>query len=54
MVVANPWVSWFNAASVPALIALLTTPLILYKVFLEDPLVAATEKLRKLGSVSKV
>lgn len=29
----GPWLTWFKVASVPALVALLTGPLILYKIF---------------------
>lgn len=59
VVVPNPWVSWFKAAIVPALIALLTTPLILYKLFppevkdTPDAPAAAAEKLRRLGPVTQ-
>jgi hypothetical protein len=33
VIVSSPWVSWFNAASLPALVALLATPLVLYKLY---------------------
>lgn len=33
MKVPGPWLTWFKVASVPALVALLTGPLILYKIF---------------------
>jgi di/tricarboxylate transporter len=34
--ISNPWVSWFKAASVPAFVALMTTPFLLYKIFPPD------------------
>ncbi|GBG76965.1 hypothetical protein CBR_g23295 [Chara braunii] len=55
----SAWMSWFKAASVPALTALLTVPYLIYKLFPpedketpEAPRIAA-EKLRKLGPVTK-
>ncbi|KAH0845285.1 LOW QUALITY PROTEIN: hypothetical protein HID58_091835, partial [Brassica napus] len=33
VVLSNPWVSWFKAASVPAFASLLCTPLIIYKLY---------------------
>ncbi|GAA0152629.1 primary active transporter [Lithospermum erythrorhizon] len=59
VVVANPWVSWFKAASLPALVSLLATPLILYKLYPpetkdtpEAPAMAA-KKLDLMGPVTK-
>ncbi|KAI3992929.1 hypothetical protein MKX01_009672 [Papaver californicum] len=57
--IASPWVSWFKAASLPALCSLLATPYILYKIFPpetkdtpEAPAMAA-KKLEKMGPVTK-
>ncbi|KAL0718425.1 hypothetical protein Bca4012_067747 [Brassica carinata] len=59
VVIANPWVSWFKAASLPAIISLLCTPLILYKLYPpetkdtpEAPGIAAL-KLKQMGPVTK-
>lgn len=59
VIVSNPWVSWFKAASVPALLALLTTPLLLYKIFppeikdTPEAPAAASKKLEAMGPVTK-
>ncbi|KAK9820754.1 hypothetical protein WJX81_000132 [Elliptochloris bilobata] len=57
--VASPWVTWFTAALAPALVGLLVTPLIMYKVCRpevtdtpEAPR-AANEKLRQMGPMSR-
>ncbi|NP_001413407.1 dicarboxylate transporter 2, chloroplastic [Spinacia oleracea] len=57
--IASPWVFWLKAASLPAFVALLLTPLILYKLYppeLKDtpeaPALAA-EKLKNMGPVTK-
>lgn len=59
VVIANPWVSWFKAASLPAFISLLATPFILYKLYPpetkdtpEAPAMAA-KKLNLMGPVTK-
>ncbi|KAH6767007.1 GTP cyclohydrolase II [Perilla frutescens var. hirtella] len=59
VVISNPWVSWFQAASLPAFICLLTTPLILYKLSppeIKDtpdaPSIAA-EKLQLMGPLTR-
>ncbi|KQJ90598.1 dicarboxylate transporter 2.1, chloroplastic [Brachypodium distachyon] len=59
IIVANPWVSWFTAASLPAIVSLLATPYLLYKIFPPDmkdtpdaPALAA-EKLKCMGPVTK-
>ncbi|CAN6821952.1 unnamed protein product [Brassica oleracea var. botrytis] len=59
VVIANPWVSWFKAASLPAIISLLCTPLILYKLYPPEtkdtpdaPGIAAL-KLKQMGPVTK-
>lgn len=59
MIVSNPWVTWFKAASLPALICLLATPLILYKLYPpeikdtpEAPALAA-KKLENMGPVTQ-
>ncbi|KAL1812125.1 hypothetical protein ACET3Z_022190 [Daucus carota] len=59
VIIANPWVSWFKAASLPALVSLLATPFILYKLYPpetkdtpEAPAMAAA-KLELMGPVTK-
>ncbi|XP_026664942.2 dicarboxylate transporter 2.1, chloroplastic [Phoenix dactylifera] len=56
---ASPWVSWFKAASLPAIISLLATPYILYKIFAPqvkdtpDAPALATKKLEQMGPVTR-
>jgi DASS family divalent anion:Na+ symporter len=59
VVIPSAWVSWFKAAVVPALLGLLLTPLVMYKIFPpvikstpEAPALAA-ERLRKMGPMSR-
>lgn len=59
MIISNPWVSWFKVASLPALVCLLVTPLILYKLYPpqmkdtpEAPSIAA-KKLESMGPVTQ-
>lgn len=59
VIISNPWVSWFKAASLPALVCLLVTPLVLYKLYPpetkdtpEAPAMAA-KKLELMGPVTK-
>ncbi|KAE8672449.1 hypothetical protein F3Y22_tig00111841pilonHSYRG00190 [Hibiscus syriacus] len=55
----NPWVSWFKVASLPALVSLLLTPLILYKLCppeikdTPDAPEMAVKKLEKMGPVTR-
>ncbi|KAL7600291.1 hypothetical protein Lser_V15G24385 [Lactuca serriola] len=58
VVVADPWLSWFTAASVPAFSSLLLTPYILYKIYPpetkdtpEAPAMAA-KKLELMGPIT--
>lgn len=57
--IGNPWVSWFKIASLPAIISLLATPYILYKIFppetkdTPDAPAMATKKLEQMGPVTK-
>lgn len=57
--VPNPWISWFKAASLPALIALSATPFILFKLFppeikeTPDAPVMARQKLEQMGPVTR-
>ncbi|KAF8411415.1 hypothetical protein HHK36_003964 [Tetracentron sinense] len=57
--ITNPWVSWFKAASLPAVVALLVTPYVLYKLFppetkdTPDAPAMATKKLEQMGPVTK-
>ncbi|RDY08666.1 Dicarboxylate transporter 2.1, chloroplastic, partial [Mucuna pruriens] len=59
VIVSNPWVTWFKAASLPALVCLLVTPLILYKLYppeIKDTPEApalAVKKLENMGPVSQ-
>jgi DASS family divalent anion:Na+ symporter len=57
--IGKPWITWFKVASVPALLGLLATPYLIYKIFPpeikdtpEAPALAA-EKLRLMGPVTK-
>ncbi|ERM95385.1 dicarboxylate transporter 2.1, chloroplastic [Amborella trichopoda] len=56
---ASPWVSWFKAASLPAIVSLLATPYLLYKIFppeikdTPDAPYMATKKLEEMGPVTK-
>ncbi|KAK3042948.1 hypothetical protein RJ639_001024, partial [Escallonia herrerae] len=53
------WVTWFKAASLPALISLLATPFILYKIFppetksTPDAPIMAARKLESMGPVKR-
>ncbi|XP_078440985.1 dicarboxylate transporter 2.1, chloroplastic-like [Wolffia australiana] len=57
--IASPWMSWFKAASLPAIISLMVTPYVLYKLFppeikdTPDAPATAAKKLEQMGSVSK-
>ncbi|KAH7575577.1 hypothetical protein JRO89_XS02G0153600 [Xanthoceras sorbifolium] len=59
VVISSPWVSWFKAASLPAIISLLVTPLILYKLYppeikdTPDAPAMAAKKLELMGPVSR-
>lgn len=59
VIISNPWVTWFKAASLPAFVCLLATPLILYKLCppeIKDTPEApamATKKLETMGPVTK-
>ncbi|CAN7046357.1 unnamed protein product [Brassica rapa subsp. trilocularis] len=59
VVLSNPWVSWFKAASVPAFASLLCTPLIIYKLYppelkhTPEAPAAAAKKLERLGPITK-
>lgn len=57
--IASPWITWFKAASLPALVSLLVTPYIIYKIFppetentLNAPAIAAL-KLEQMGPITK-
>ncbi|XP_073011327.1 dicarboxylate transporter 2.1, chloroplastic-like [Typha latifolia] len=57
--IGSPWVSWFKAASLPAIVALLATPYLLYKIFppeikdTPDAPALAAKKLEQMGPVTK-
>ncbi|KAL7003003.1 cytochrome P450-dit2 [Sarracenia purpurea var. burkii] len=59
VVIASPWVSWFVAASLPAIVSLLATPLVLYKLYppetkdTPDAPAMATKKLDLMGPVTR-
>lgn len=59
VVVSSPWVSWFKAASLPAFVALLATPFILYKLYppetkdTPDAPAMAAKKLDLMGPVTR-
>ncbi|KAJ1290050.1 hypothetical protein BS78_02G212400 [Paspalum vaginatum] len=59
VIIKNPWVSWFKAASLPAIVSLLATPYLLYKIFpphtkdTPDAPALAEEKLKRMGPVTK-
>lgn len=59
LVFPGVWVLWFKAASVPALVALLTTPLLLYKIYppqitnTPDAPALAEKKLKAMGPVTR-
>ncbi|CAK9164669.1 unnamed protein product [Ilex paraguariensis] len=59
VIVASPWISWFKAASLPALVSLLATPFLLYKLYppetkdTPDAPAMASKKLDLMGPVTK-
>ncbi|XP_044507608.1 dicarboxylate transporter 2.1, chloroplastic-like [Mangifera indica] len=59
VIISSPWVSWFKAATLPAIVCLLATPLILYSLYPpeikdtpEAPAIAA-KKLENMGPVTR-
>jgi len=59
IVIVSPWLTWFKAAAVPAIIGLLVTPLLVYKLYppevqsTPDAPAQAAEKLKKLGPLTQ-
>ncbi|EXC19408.1 2-oxoglutarate/malate translocator [Morus notabilis] len=59
VVMSSPWVSWFKAASLPAIVSLLVTPLVLYMLYppetkdTPDAPAMAAKKLESMGPVTK-
>ena len=59
VVIASPWVSWFKAASLPAFVSLIATPLVLYKLYppetkdTPDAPAMASKKLEVMGPVTR-
>ncbi|KAK6945772.1 Solute carrier family 13 [Dillenia turbinata] len=57
--IASPWVAWLKAASLPAIVGLLATPLVLYKLYppeikdTPDAPAMAAEKLEQMGPVTR-
>ncbi|CAH9125680.1 unnamed protein product [Cuscuta epithymum] len=58
VVISNPWITWFKAASLPAIVSLLATPFILYKLYppeikdTPDAPALAAKKLDLMGPVT--
>lgn len=59
MVLVSPWVSWFVAASLPAIVSLLATPFVLYKLYppetkdTPDAPALASQKLELMGPITR-
>lgn len=59
VIITSPWVSWFKAASLPALVSLLATPLILYYLYppetkdTPDAPAMAAKRLEHMGPVTR-
>ncbi len=59
IVVVSPWLTWFKAACVPAIIGLLVTPLLVYKLYppevqsTPDAPAQAAAKLKELGPLTQ-
>lgn len=59
VIISSPWVTWFKAASLPAIVALLATPFVLYKLYppetkdTPDAPAMATKKLKNMGPVTR-
>jgi DASS family divalent anion:Na+ symporter len=59
VLVVSPWVTWFKAAIVPALIGIIVTPFLMYKIVnpeikeTPDAPRQAEEKLRQMGSMTR-
>lgn len=57
--ISAKWITWFKAASIPALISLLVTPFVVYKIFppetkyTPDAPVMASRKLEQMGPVTR-
>ena len=57
--IASPWVFWLKTASLPAAVALMLTPLIMYKLYppqlkdTPDAPAIASEKLKNMGPVTR-
>ncbi|KAI8554834.1 hypothetical protein RHMOL_Rhmol05G0127500 [Rhododendron molle] len=59
VVIVSPWVSWFVVASLPAIVALLATPFVLYKLYppetkdTPDAPALAAQKLELMGPITR-
>lgn len=59
VIISSPWVTWFKAASLPAIVALLATPFVLYKLYppetkdTPDAPAMAMKKLKNMGPVTR-
>ncbi|KAG0494675.1 hypothetical protein HPP92_005669 [Vanilla planifolia] len=57
--IGSPWVTWFKAASLPAIVCLLATPYLLYMIYppetkdTPEAPALAVEKLERMGSVTR-
>lgn len=59
VIIPNTWITWFKVASVPAIVSLLVTPLVLYVIYppetkdTPDAPALAAKKLESMGPVTK-
>ena len=57
--IKSPWITWFKAACVPALVSLMLTPYIVYKIFppetkrTPDAPILAKTKLEDMGPIKR-
>lgn len=57
--ISSPWITWFKAASLPAIVSLLVTPLILYVIYppetkdTPDAPALASKRLESMGAITK-
>lgn len=57
--IGNPWVTWFKVSSLPAIVGILVTPYLLYKIFppeikdTPDAPALAAQKLKNMGPVTR-
>ncbi|CAL5001574.1 unnamed protein product [Urochloa decumbens] len=57
--IGNPWMTWFKVSSLPAIVGLLVTPYVIYKIFppeikdTPDAPALAAQKLKNMGPVTR-